>query len=610
MLGIIALVGVGVGVAAAVAGFVYLAHERLGLAGWGLAALRTAALGALILLLVNPVRERPGEAAPPTVLLDASLSLAAAGGRWDAALDSARVLAGDRGVILRFGDGVAPFDTTPPTAGLTLVDQALRTAAGRSGPVYIVTDGEIADYASLPAALRDDASVVLLVRDTVPNAALLEVVIPSRVRQEDSIPITVEIGTWGPLSDSVGTLEISATGRVLLRRSIPIPTPPGAARRTVWLPPGALASGSHAVRVGLSVTGDSEERDDVRWRVVTVSELPAVVVVASPADWEGRFLMRELAEVTGGDVRGYGEIGDGRWIEMETQQPVGAATLRAAARTAALLVTRGRWSEAATRRPRWRWPSGAAGVRFARGDWYPVRRVPASPLAGPLGVVEWDSLPPLTGIVPIAPVEGEWVALSARLGRRGAERPVIVGHDSAGVREITTAAGGMWRWAFRGGASREAYRTLLAAGVDWLLASEALLRRVPLSATNATLRGHPILFRWSGERPGRDVELEMRGPDSTFVVSLRFDDEGTATLRLPPATYRWRVPGLTGASGVAVVESYSPEFHPGPVTAMSSAGSGRARSFLVGARDRWWLFVVVIAALVGEWAWRTRQGLP
>ncbi|MEE8117687.1 MAG: hypothetical protein V3T28_11305, partial [Gemmatimonadales bacterium] len=60
----------------------------------------------------------------------------------------------------------------------------------------------------------------------------------------------------------------------------------------------------------------------------------------------------------------------------------------------------------------------------------------------------------------------------------------------------------------------------------------------------------------------------------------------------------------------AVVESYSPEFHPGPVTAMSSAGSGRARSFLVGARDRWWLFVVVIAALVGEWAWRTRQGLP
>jgi hypothetical protein len=27
------------------------------------------------------------------------------------------------------------------------------------------------------------------------------------------------------------------------------------------------------------------------------------------------------------------------------------------------------------------------------------------------------------------------------------------------------------------------------------------------------------------------------------------------------------------------------------------------------ARDNWWLFVIVVVALSGEWAWRHRRGL-
>jgi len=30
----------------------------------------------------------------------------------------------------------------------------------------------------------------------------------------------------------------------------------------------------------------------------------------------------------------------------------------------------------------------------------------------------------------------------------------------------------------------------------------------------------------------------------------------------------------------------------------------------VALRDRWWLFVLAIAAFATEWAWRRRQGLP
>ena len=61
--------------AAAIAGLVYLGHERLGAAGLGLTALRTLAVGALVLLLVNPSRTGRVAPTPPTVLLDALSSI-------------------------------------------------------------------------------------------------------------------------------------------------------------------------------------------------------------------------------------------------------------------------------------------------------------------------------------------------------------------------------------------------------------------------------------------------------------------------------------------------------------------------------------------------------
>jgi hypothetical protein len=345
--------------------------------------------------------------------------------------------------------------------------------------------------------------------------------------------------------------------------------------------------------------------------VLTVSGVPGVVLVVRPADWEGRFLMRVLPEVTGAGVRGFAEITPDQWIDMRTSRAVSVQTVREAARRAALLVTHGNWDDGRTsvRQPSWRWPAGQE-MRFVRGDWYPLGQLPGSPLAGRLAGVEWDSLPPLTGIVPVARGEQDWVALSVRLGRRGAERPALLGRDSGGVRELTTAGSGLWRWGLRGGASREAYRALVAAGVDWLLGSDALRQRALLTATEVVPRGSPLVFRWSGEDKRDSLSLELRGTDSTFTRDLRFDADGVALLRLPPGVYRWQAPGVPGASGVAVVEAYSDEYHLNAVTAGEATGTRGLGVLLVNLRERWWIFVFVIAALVGEWAWRTRRGLP
>ena len=89
-----------VALALALAAFTYLRLERTGTRGWLPLACRALAWSALGLLLLNvscPVAGTPGR---PLVLLDASLSMSAAGGRWAEARDSARRW----GDVRRFGD--------------------------------------------------------------------------------------------------------------------------------------------------------------------------------------------------------------------------------------------------------------------------------------------------------------------------------------------------------------------------------------------------------------------------------------------------------------------------------------------------------------------------
>src|SRR5207249_11178849 len=98
----------------------------------------------------NPTAARvEAGGASPLVLLDASLSMAGHGGRWQDALDTARALA-QGGVIWRFGERVAGFDTLPPRDGASRLAPALDAAAARGGPVTVVSDGAIADLAHLP----------------------------------------------------------------------------------------------------------------------------------------------------------------------------------------------------------------------------------------------------------------------------------------------------------------------------------------------------------------------------------------------------------------------------------------------------------------------------
>lgn len=59
-----------------------------------------------------------------------------------------------------------------------------------------------------------------------------------------------------------------------------------------------------------------------------------------------------------------------------------------------------------------------------------------------------------------------------------------------------------------------------------------------------------------------------------------------------------------------IVEEYSDELRRRPVTLRPGSGAEGFTIALLHARDQVWLFVLVIAALAGEWVWRHRRGLP
>ncbi|GBD33517.1 hypothetical protein HRbin33_02509 [bacterium HR33] len=595
------------------AGAIYLLHEKLGFAGAAMAGLRTAGVAALLLLVVNPARlVRSGDAAP-TVLLDASLSMGASGGRWQEALDTARSRAGQSGVIWRFGSRVEELRQEAPADGRTLLREALVAARGRGGPVVVVTDGEIEDAGLLDRSLLEGVEVILLPRNRLPDAALVEVALPERVGTSDSVKLDLALEFYGPLPSDTGRIEVLLGERRLATRRIAIPEGGGLIRRSLVLGPGTLPPGTQLIGVSVGVPGDSEPRNNVRRKFLTVTAEPAIAVVASPAGWESRFFVRELRQMVEAPIRAFAEIQADRWVDMLTQEHVLTSEVRRVLDAASLVVSFGRASRlVGSGRAHWRWLDPSAEASAFSGEWYVSENVPSSPLAGRLAGLRWDSVPPLTGLVALAPEGAAWVALSARLGRRGAERGVLVGRDSPGSRTLVTAAGGLWRWAFRGGASREAYRTTVAAGIDWLLGAAAVSGASRLAATSAVEQGNPVVFEWRGPAVPDSFAVEFSG-DSTGRAVLHFDVGGTATLQLPPGVYRWRAlasAGFPGDSGRVVVEEYSSEFRHRPITLVPQSGSGVSLSQLRHLRERLWMFAVVVLVLAAEWVWRYRSGLP
>jgi hypothetical protein len=591
-------------VASALAALAYLRLEHAGPRVWIPAAFRAVAWASLGLLLLNGSCPSAGAPRRPLVLLDASISMGAAGGRWREALDSARRW----GDVRTFGDE-HPAPDTMPARGRSLLGPTLAAAAGSDRPVVIASDGEIEDAGDLPPELLARASVRLFSRGPVPDLAITSLDGPARVTSGDSVALDAVVEREsGSTADSV-QLEVVSGSTTLARRRLRLGDGSSGHARLAFSST-ALSPGDHLLQVRLAQAADREPRTDLRLHLLTVAPTPGVVLVAAPGDWDSRFLYRTLKEVAQLPVRGFVRLEADRWRSMADLRLVSAAEVRRAARSADLLILKGAadaLAEGSTARGIWRWPSGEGnGPPPIPGDWY-LAGDESSPVGGAFLGQPVDSFPPAQQVTPIDAAAGDWVGLTAQLGRRGVPRPVLLGRVDGRVRRITTLADGLWRWEFRGGSSEQSYRALVASAASWLLAGTDTTMGVARPVRRVVQQGRPLVFEWTGPGVASATALTWSTPDGTRPDTLRFDGAGRATVWLAPGTYRYRFGG--GAGGMVAVEEYSDELLPHAVTLRPRNGVVRPPGGRTVARDWLWLFGLAILAFAAEWLARRRLGL-
>ena len=588
--------------AVALAAGTYLGLERLGRRGLVPMVCRTVAWSALGILVANmscPVAGRDGR---PLVLLDGSLSVRADSARFMALADSASRL----GEVRTFGDE-RPSTDSLVERGRTLLRPALVPAVATGRPVVVFTDGEVEDAADLPPDVVQRASIRVMARPPNPDVAIGAIAGPARITAGDSLRVRAEVVAGGGRVPDSATIRLVHGSRELDTRRVSLAG--GSAEVNLVATSKGMQAGPTVLRVELVHADDAEPRDDARRHVVDVTAAPGVVLLAGPADWDSRFLYRTLGDVAQLPVRGYVRLQGDQWRSMENLATVPAGEVARAARGADLLVLKGAVGEYGSRsgaRGVLRWASGENGAATLPGDWYAAPG-PGSPVGAALAGLPVDSFPPLLQVTPIEPATGDWVGLVAQAGRRGAARPVIVGRPGERRREVTVAADGLWRWAFRGGSSEQAYRSLVAATATWLLGGRDSTRGMARPVREVVDRARPVVFQWNG--PGAPEPLAVTFVDSARTVrdSLRFDGAGLARAWLPVGTWQYRV--AEGGNGMVVVDTWSAEWLPRPVTLEERTAVRQAALVTSPARGWLWLFALAIIALAGEWLARRRLGL-
>jgi murein DD-endopeptidase MepM/ murein hydrolase activator NlpD len=375
--------------AVALAAVAYAGLERLGRRALLPMSLRAIAWASLGVLLLNPGCPVPPEQSRPIVLLDGSLSMRAAGGRFDEALADAR----GAGEVRLFGDPEARLDSVP-LAGRSLLAPALAAARASGRPVIVVTDGELADsLESLP--LLTGVGVRLFERKAGAAVAIASVRGAARITERDTLRLSADIHASGIAGRVASAITVRAGEKVI--GSAPVAIGDGLSTVEIAIPGRTLGAGEHALTIALRDSLDLERRDDRRLQLVTVSATPGVALVASPGDWESRFLYRVLRDVTDLPVEGFVELVRGQWKRMSNLQPVDGAEVRQAVSRADLAILRGATDLLPLARGALlEWPSPSGPEDASGGDWYLAAA--DGPPAGALAGAPVDSFAPMTAL--------------------------------------------------------------------------------------------------------------------------------------------------------------------------------------------------------------------
>ena len=303
----------------------------------------------------------------PLVLLDASLSMGAPGGRWLEARDSAARW----GEVRRFGDerGHRHRSDPGPFAARARAHRGVGVGPAGHGGDRRRDRGRRRHPARSLHARRCPA----LPARPPPDLAITRVTGPARVTAGDSIPLEVEVR---PPAARGRQRRIEAARRASASASRRARAQERSARGRLASRSARGRPGRAVLRVTLSARGtdgDAEPRTDTRLHLVTVAPTPGVVFLAAPGGLGQPVPLSHSPR--GGAASGprvCPDRGD-RWRSMADLRPVPAETVRQAARRADLLILKGAPAPSPRERPRaasGAGPAAKADRRAVPGDWY------------------------------------------------------------------------------------------------------------------------------------------------------------------------------------------------------------------------------------------------
>jgi len=561
---------------------------------------------------------------------------------WEAASQRAADLEDDGWLVVTFGsEGDAPGVEGPaePVETSTLLAPALHRAAEAGvRSVRVLSDLRLEDQVAVRAALASLPLDVAFERSggAVVNAGVSGLDVPDLVRPEGSVTAEVEVHASG--GDSL-TVRVFEEELPVAQLRVPAPSPGLRARVQVDLPT-PVATGRVRYSASVAVDGDGFPSDDGFVHYASVGHQEgALVLVSLRPDWEPRYLLPVLQEVTGLPALGYLRVGPDTFVPMgralDRGAPLDAASVRRAADDAALLVLHGldaradAWARALASRPvrRILAPADAEGAMLAgistgepeEGEWYASADVPTSPVAGALSGLGLQALPPLSGV--LLPDDPARVRGALLVQLRGAGSPEAAIHleDRGDGRAAVVLASGLWRWAARED-GREAYRRVWSGVAGWLLADQTASASEVRPASWVVARGEPVAWSVPADTVPRRLIVtsadSASGPADSVVVDTVVSSGPVSTGVLPPGPCRYRVVSEGGDTlgegrfdvAAATAEMTPVPEEPAPADGASATGAA-AEASGVPLRTRPWPYLLVIVLLCGEWIGRRRSGL-
>ena len=590
-----------------------------------LGLLRAAAVAIVAALLVG-APSAPARPASPLIALDASASWRRGMGDDSAAVQALRkaaeAAAGSSDQLVFVGDSLrevsaAELAHAMPHDGASRIRPAVDRAAALGRPLTLITDGEV-DDAEAMAEAPAGSSVRVVPRVGKRDAAVAELSVPSSATAGDTLQVAMLVvaGAAGSVDGRISVmLDTTTVG------SAPVVSLAAYSSTRVTLPL-VVPRGSRlaVVRAVLQVAGDVEPRNDTLATALEIADKTPAVFVSTAPDLDVREALVVLRGALQVPTRAYLRLAPNVWREEGSLAPISEADVRARAASAGMLVLHGdtAWpgtSRAALRGARALWVPASPTVLARAGEisraaeWY-ASGAPASPLAGSLAGLPWDTLPPLTLA---GPARGQFTVLEAKLGKSGAAVAAIAGRDDAGARTLIVSGSGYAGWALRGGRSAEAFTALWGAIFDWLAAGrgDARAARPALPAVRA---GEPVRWRRGGADSIVTVVLKARTAsrvsDARTVDSMRLRFVGASFETVGPALAAGVYDVQTTGGPSLLVVNASREWVP---RAPTLRDGGVTRSALASDAprlvDSWWPFLLALLLLCGEWIGRRMTGL-